>query len=117
MNRDRNGARLTPRALEMKRLIEEQERSGSSIQAFAEGRGLRAETLYWWRGELRRREESRRPDATPGLIPVRVMSEPEAAPSRSAFWVELMDGRRSIAVPPDFDAAALRRLLEVMSSC
>ena len=116
MKTDRKGPGLTPRAREMSRLFEEQRASGLSIRAFAEKRGLRPGTLHWWRRELRLRKDASAPSGA--IVPVRLVEAPETASSRApTFRVEFAGGRPTIEVPADFDAASLRRLLEVFSTC
>ena len=52
------------REAEYRALMVEQARSGLSIREFAEGQGILAQTFYWWRGELRRRDRARGEDTT-----------------------------------------------------
>lgn len=66
-----------------------------------------AQTLSWWSWKLRREAED-----TPAFVEVAI----EGDAPRSAFEVEAPSGH-VLRVPADFDAAALRRLLEVLSSC
>jgi hypothetical protein len=48
--------------------------TGQSIRAFCDGRGLTEATFYFWRKELRRRDDARaaRP-ASPTIVPVTVI--------------------------------------------
>ena len=47
-------------------LIAEQERSGLTVRAFAEGKGITPPTMYWWRSRLGR-------CAPVDLVPVEVV--------------------------------------------
>jgi transposase-like protein len=97
---------------ERRRILTELEASGQSVASFARQRGLSAWTLYDWR---RRLGSSERPEAAPEPGFVQVVVKPErqvAAP----IQVELPTGAR-IHVPPGFDEAELRRLVEVLFSC
>lgn len=60
---------MAPRrsAKEWERLIGELERSGQSAATFARARGIRSETLTWWRWRLRSQKKRR---------PVRVKAAP-----------------------------------------
>ena len=69
-------------AKEWKRLVREWERSGLTATAFASRRGLRRDTLVWWRWRLRRDEKPKaaRPKATKHsavqLVPVEFEPDP-----------------------------------------
>jgi transcriptional regulator with XRE-family HTH domain len=69
--------------------------------------GIAAGTLQQWA----RRERLRLGPAVPMRFAEVVLGD--AAPSRGSFEIEARGGRR-VRVPPDFDAAALVRLLETL---
>jgi hypothetical protein len=110
-------ARLTPRAREMRRLVAEQEASGLTVAEFAARRGMTAGTIFHWRHRFRGELGAAH---RPTLIPVRIVDavddESAIAPQTSTLVVELQGGRR-IAVPHDFSADDLRRLIGVVESC
>jgi hypothetical protein len=97
--------------VEAEQLVREYELSGLTRQAFCAGRGLSVAAL----DKYRRQYRSRAGADTGRMIAVEVLAEPEArsSASGSALWVELANGRR-IGVGSGFDAAALRRLLQVV---
>ena len=96
--------------VEAEQLVREYESSGLTRQAFCAGRGLSVTML----DKYRRRHSHATENGEGQLLPVEVLSGISAAASRgSALWVELANGRR-IGVGSGFDAAALRRLLEVV---
>jgi transposase-like protein len=92
-------------------ILAEAKRSGESLSAFAQRHGIDPQRLYSWRRKL---DEVRGPDSTASeaFLPVRVASGP-AVPPASGF--ELVLGTsRMIRVGANFDASALRRLVEVL---
>jgi transposase-like protein len=100
------------------KLLDEFERRGGSLAAFAAERGLSAWTLYGWRRRLGR--VRRRSKRTSSLVAVDVLepvaparSEPEAV---SAFELIMSDGCR-VRVPGNFSTRGLRELLSVLRSC
>lgn len=96
-----------------RRLIEEQERSGESVRAFAAARGLSAWSLYGWRSRL-----SRRPRSDPqarSLVPVEVVEAEGADAGHGAVGIEILVGGRTVVrVPRGFDPAELVRVLEAV---
>jgi len=98
---------------EWRELIEEQERSGESVRAFAAARGLSVWSLYGWRSRLGRRA---RDDARAGgLVPVEVLHGERSEVERSADGIEIVVGDRAVVrVPRGFDQAELVRVLEAV---
>jgi hypothetical protein len=95
--------------VEAEQLVREYELSDLTREAFCAGRGLTVAALDKYRRHCRATQsgEGR-------LVPVEVLSGISAATSGgSALWVELPNGRR-IGVGSGFDAAVLRRLLQVV---
>lgn len=111
---------LTPRAIEMRRIVAEQRASGMTVAEFAMRRGMTASTLNHWRRRF--------PETAPGtrteFVPVVVIDEPETGATRerdprwasTAFVVELARERK-VSVPGGFAAEDLRRLIKVLESC
>ncbi len=84
---------------------------GQSIRAFCDEHGLSEASFYAWRRSIAERDQrAAREDELPTFVPLRVAS---AAPPLSA-GLEVVVGPEIVRVPPDFDAAALRRLLTVL---
>lgn len=111
---------LTPRAIEMRRIVAEQRASGMTVAEFAMRRGMTASTLNHWR----RRFRETAPGARTEFVPLLVVDGPEAGVTcendsrgaATAFVVELAR-KRKVTVPGGFAAEDLRRLIEVLESC
>jgi hypothetical protein len=96
--------------VEAEQLVREYESSGLTRQAFCADRGLSVAALDKYRWRHCRATES----GADRLVPVEVWSGMSAAAgSGVALWLELPNGRR-IGVGSGFDAAVLRRLLQVV---
>jgi hypothetical protein len=96
-----------------RRLIEEQERSGESVRAFAAARGLSAWSLYGWRSRLARRRLSER--RARSLVPVEVVEAEGADAGHETAGIEIrIDERTVVRVPRGFDPAELVRVLEAV---
>ena len=93
-----------------RQILAEQRASGLSVAAFARERGLSAWTIYDWRRRLR--EQPGQEDKAE-LVQVNIAP---SAPRTTTIAVELEAGLR-VHVPAGFDAAELRRLLGVLTSC
>lgn len=108
----------TAHASDLEALLIEFDSSGQSAAAFARSKGLAPWKIY---GALNRRrgKSSTRPRSrgqpTPELIPVRVVDAAAHGPS-GRFELTLASGHR-VLIPADFDALALRRLLEALARC
>jgi transposase-like protein len=84
---------------------------GQSIRAFCGEHGLSEASFYAWRRTVAERDRlAAREDQLPTFVPLRVA--PAAAPASAGL--EVVVGSEVVRVPPDFDAAALRRLLTVL---
>lgn len=103
---------LTKRGREMRRLLVVQQRSGLSLAEFARRRGLRPNTLSWWRHRLRGGDGVEECASRERFIEIT-----PAASSREvqtvAFEVVLSDGTM-VRVPARFGGESLRRLLAVL---
>lgn len=103
------GRRRRSRA-EAEQLVREYEASGLTRQAFCAARGLSLAALDKYRRQHRRATER----GEGRLVPVEVVAGmTTAASGSSALWLELAHGRR-IGLGSGFDAATLRRLLQVL---
>ncbi len=87
---------------QMRELLQEQERSGVSLKAFADAAEIPYTTLAWWRSRLRRAE-------TPRFVAVRVQDE--------VAGVEIVVGDVVVRVPAGTDAAATARLVRAIAAC
>jgi transposase-like protein len=85
------------------------ERSGKSVSTFAADYGLDPQRVYLWRRRLGGAELT-----TFQEVVVRPAPSPQLASPGAPFEVALMSGH-IVRVPPSFDAAALSRLLDVLS--
>jgi hypothetical protein len=96
--------------VEAEQLVREYELSGLTREAFCAGHGLTVASL-----DKYRRRHCRATESGEGrLVPVEELSGISAAASGGiALWVELANGRR-IGVGGGFDAAVLRRLVQVV---
>lgn len=103
---------LTERGRKMRRLLVAQRRSGMSLAEFARRRGLRANTLSWWRHQLRGTDGVEECASRERFIEVS-----PAASSREvqtvAFEIVLSDGT-VVRVPARFGEESLRRLLAAL---
>ena len=94
-------------------LIAEQQQSGQSVAAFCRERSLRDGQFYDWKKRLRQA------GAEPFVAVELVASEtgkaalPSTAAPSTTIEIRLARGR-SVLVGPDFEAAHLRRLLQVL---
>ena len=108
-------------------LLDEQARSGLSLRAFADERGIAAGTLSYWKHELKRRDGARRQhprrrgeESSPAFLPVKVIPAAEAfaAPSACAGGYEVLLGRDCVLrLPKDFEVARVVALMKAVASC
>lgn len=104
-----------------RRMVKSWRASGLTVAEFARQEGIDPWRLYWWRRKLEpaatraAREDVRAESvATPApFLPVRVSQTVAQPPSCATFEVVMVNGR-TVRVPADFDASALRRLLGVV---
>ena len=81
--------------------------------AVARRYGLHASQLFVWRQQLQRHASSAAESDGPGFVPV-LVAEDSSAPAEAAGWMEIALGPAVVRVGADVDAAALRRVLEVV---
>jgi transposase len=110
MGQDQEPKRWT--AGRARELLAEAKQSGESLSAFAERRGIDPQRLYSWRRKLGAAKGAESPTTSEAFVPVRIAPDPRATPP-SGFEVVLSEGR-VVRVGADFDARALRRLVEAL---
>jgi len=110
MPRSRPRFRKRRSAEEIEQIVSAFHASGETQRAFARSRRLSPATLSHW---VRRAEKSGMGKPETAIVPVRVVDAKAVA--GEPFEVVLANDR-VIRVAPDFDAAALARLLAVVES-
>jgi transposase-like protein len=110
-------------------LIAEQKKSGQTIRAFAEARGVPAGTLSSWRHHLKKRDaekaEAEKKESKPAFVPVSVVKKtpvapklPQEKPAPTRGVYEVVLGRdRVLRLPADFDEARAAALMRAVASC
>ena len=93
---------------EIARLLAQRERQGLTYRDLSVRCGVPAHTLSWWAWKLRWEASG----STPAFVEVEL-------PADEPVWAFEVDlpGSVVLRVPPNFDAAALRRLLGVLAAC
>ena len=96
-------------------LFEEHRRSGQTIAAFCEERGLDSSRFHWWRRRLREEQATsvRPSDRREGFVELVGASDP-AADRNSGITLQL-DGGWSILLDRGFDPSTLKQVLAVVS--
>jgi hypothetical protein len=92
-------------------LLDDLERSGQTVAAFARERGIPAHKLYWAR---RRRSQAAQTVARLSFDEVRLVGDDDRADT--TLEVRLPSGM-SLHLARDFDGVTLRRLLGVLANC
>jgi len=85
--------------------------SGLTAARFAAVEGLNQHTLAWWKCQLGKRVASK-PSLAMSFVALQEAA-PVAPAASEPFEVLLASGHR-VRVPPEFDAAALARLIEAL---
>ena len=85
----------------------------TTAAAVARRYGLHASQLFAWRQQLRRGQAPREASGGPAFVPV-LLAEDDRAPVENAGRMEIVCGPAVVRVGADVDAAALRRVLEVV---
>lgn len=102
-------------------IVEATLQPGASVSVVARRYDVNANQVFSWRRRYLKVEQASLPaPSLPGLVPVEITSEPEcekAGPSEpvqsDSIEIEMLDGCR-IRVGSDFDARALKRVLDVL---
>ena len=114
-----NGGVPSPREIHWRRVLDRWKTSGLDGRAFCRREGLSEPSFYAWRRRIGRHaagsdgpveapRPSRRPESM-RLVPVNMVA------ATSPFEV-ILPGGRIVRVASDFDAGALKRLLDVLGS-
>ncbi len=93
-------------------LLAEARESGESLSAFAQRHSIDPQRLYSWRRKLDAAKGADSSARSEAFVPVRLAPEAKATPA-SGFEIVLGAGRM-VRVGADFDARALRRLVEAL---
>jgi transposase-like protein len=89
--------------------VRRQRNSGLSIREFCHEHGLVESAFYFWRQEIRRRDQESATEQASTFVPLTVQTEMPATP----LEVVLSSGH-VVRVMAGFDAATLRQLLDVL---
>ena len=98
---------------EKARIVAESLDPATTASAVARRHGLHASQLFVWRQQLQRRASSAETIGEPGFVPV-LLAEVSPAPAEAVGRMEIALGPAVVRVGADVDAAALRRVLEVV---
>jgi transposase len=104
--------------VERRTILAEADQDGITVSAVARRHGLSPSLLFRWRREFKqsKKREAREPAFVPLALPAPSTTAPATASSCSpGDKIEIiLDGGRRIIVGKDVDAAALRRIVEVL---
>lgn len=89
--------------------VEARERSGQSVREYCRARGLSESGFYFWKRELKRRDEGA---ASNGSAPA--FAEVRVAAAQEALIEIAFAGARRVQVHPGFDEETLARVLAVV---
>jgi transposase len=95
------------------RIVAESLDPATTSSAVARRYGLHVSQLFVWRQQLQRRALTAETSDAPGFVPV-LMAEDSPVPAEAAGRMEIALGPAVVRVGADVDAAALRRVLEVV---
>ena len=102
--------RTRSRRDEIAELLALREREGLTYEELAAVSGLKRSTLSWWAWRLRREDRERAPFAEVVIVDEQDVVEPGPEPG-----IRICCGPLTVDVAPDFDARALRRVLDVIA--
>ena len=85
----------------------------TTVSAVARRYGLHASQLFVWRQQLQRTASSAVAVSGPAFVPV-LMAEDSTGPTEPVGQIEVAFGPAVVRIGADVDAAALRRVLEVL---
>jgi hypothetical protein len=97
--------------VEARGVIEAWRRSGLSMERFARQRGLVPQRVAWWNRKFIAAAKANDPDATPALLPVRVVSEPSR---RGEPVTVLLRTGHMLKVSHGFDEDAFARVVALL---
>ena len=95
------------------RIVAESLDPATSASAVARRYGLHASQLFVWRQQLQRSTSVAETIGGPAFVPV-LLAEDGPAPAEAAGRIEIALGPAAVRVGAGVDAAALRRVLEVV---
>jgi transposase len=95
------------------RIVAESRDPATTASAVARRYGLHVSQLFAWRQQLHRRASSPETVGGPAFVPV-LLAEDGPAPAEAVGRIEIVLGPAVVRVGADVDAAALRRVLEVV---
>ena len=95
------------------RIVAESLDPATTASAVARRYGLHASQLFVWRQQLQRSASAAQTLSGSGFVPV-LLAEDSAPPAEVAGRMEIALGAAVVRVGADVDAAALRRVLEVV---
>ncbi len=95
------------------RIVAESLDPATTSSAVARRYGLHASQLFTWRQQLQRSASVAQTLGGPGFVPV-LLAEDGAPPAEATGRMEIALGPAVVRVGADVDAAALRRVLEVV---
>jgi transposase len=98
---------------EKARVVAESLDPATTASAVARRYGLHVSRLFTWRQQLQRSASSAETIGGPAFVPV-LVAEDRSAPTELAGRMEIALGPAVVRVGADVDAAALRRVLEVV---
>ena len=98
---------------EKARIVAESLDPATTASAVARRYGLHTSQLFVWRQQLQRSASSAETIGGPAFVPV-LLAEDRPAPAKAAGRMEIALGPAVVRVGTDVDAAALRRVLEVV---
>lgn len=109
----------SPREVHWRRVLDRWQASGLDGRAFCRREGLPEPSFYGWKRQIRLRDaRASRPPQKPRRVrrsrPMRLLPV-KVSPVASPFEV-VLPGGRLVRVASDFDAAAFKRLLDVLGA-
>jgi transposase len=100
------------------RIVAESRQPGVAVADVARRHGIHRNQLYSWRGAFADRPHRPGPAEAPGFVPVTVVPgeapEPAAGPAPAGGVIEIALGPVTVRLTGPVDAAALRRVLQVI---
>ena len=94
-------------------IVAESRAPATTASAVARRYGLHASQLFVWRQQLQRRASAAQTSGGPAFVSV-LLAEDGPAPAEAGGRMEIALGPAVVRVGADVDAAALRRVLEVV---